>query len=464
MTSNEFTAPPLVTILAHVPASFLVPNIIDPFSGIDSKYWIKNGDGTPNLKPIKTGKLIQFSIVNSIGESMLAFRTGNVMKQFWQDTAALVSIENTAGFEFPAGNDQFYGFSTRYFRFNDSIEITGSIVAKGFPVTLPHNTLSVSDNPAFLPSNILRDLTDPQMEPFEYENFYDKDALDFAYINEISFEWQGARLNFSIDGGANFQSSISLAISEIGQVVSVHQYTFDFIGQGVGEGDIITLVSELLTIKTEFGFDGSVDGYDANVTSRTELFYKEETECASDGVENVSDDEDDCIEAGDAPPSNVCTPNFCGGDPSMQVSVSGASGTINWLGETWNLPADSGVKKCVCPTNYTKGQYPIFTTEQANNIWDYKVGLDYHLRLKRLHYLNSTSDYAINSLIFDVGALSNDFKHWVGGTVVNSNFDLNLISAVGQPTNSDYIITDDFFGMHTISGITYEWERGEDWP
>ena len=38
--------------------------------------------------------------------------------------------------------------------------------------------------------------------------------------------------------------------------------------------------------------------------------------------------------------------------PLMDLRVSGASGTITWCGETWNLPADSGKCKKVCPTFY----------------------------------------------------------------------------------------------------------------
>ena len=46
-------------------------------------------------------------------------------------------------------------------------------------------------------------------------------------------------------------------------------------------------------------------------------------------------------------------PSSCpGSDPEILVTVSGSSGTITWLGETWNLPTDSGVQKTVCPTSY----------------------------------------------------------------------------------------------------------------
>jgi len=475
MTSNEFTAPPLLAVvpLVHVPASFLKPNIIAPLSGIDSKYWILNGDGTPQLKPIETAKLIQFTIVNSIGESMLAFRTGSVMKTFWQDPAFLVTVEKTAGYEFPAGNDQFYGFSTRFFRFNDTIEITGSIVAKGFPVTLEHNTLSVSDT-VTLSQSVLRDLTDPQMEPFKYENSYDLDGMGFAYYNELAFMYQGNfRLKFSIDGGATFQSSISLDIDENGVVINPYEIVFDFIGQDVGEGDTIVLTSELLTLDTSAAFPnvdtGSVDGYDANVTSEHQLAYKEETDCATDGEENVSDDDDDCIEAGDIIPPSVCPPNFCGGEPSMAVSVVGVSGTINWVGETWNLPAESGVEKCVCPTTYIKGvdtgAFSVF-----DNYWSkLGAGAGEQLKLRRYQYIIDGPTFTSfnNSLVVHG---DKDREQWTrifaspptADNVVSS--DLNLILGEPMPTSGAYDFTPAFFGSHTISGITYTWAKGADWP
>jgi len=38
--------------------------------------------------------------------------------------------------------------------------------------------------------------------------------------------------------------------------------------------------------------------------------------------------------------------------PSIVVSVTGGSGTIDWCGKTWNLPSDNGVQQRVCPDFY----------------------------------------------------------------------------------------------------------------
>ena len=52
-------------------------------------------------------------------------------------------------------------------------------------------------------------------------------------------------------------------------------------------------------------------------------------------------------------PADMCPDGMGGFDPSMAGTVTGASGTITWMGETWVLPGESGVTKCVCPDMYS---------------------------------------------------------------------------------------------------------------
>jgi len=455
MESNELFAPAL---LAHVPAEFLVPFSVDPDSAIDSKYYLLKADGTPQLKPIAAGKFVQFIMTNSLNETMISRRTNNLMQGAFQDLALLVQPQATAGWTFDIIGDGYH-FSTNKFRFNDVFTITGHIIAKGFPVTLEHGTLSVSDS-IFANESLIRDIEDPLSEPLDIDVEYDLPALSGSYKCRICFEFAGNTfVDFSIDNGASFITELDIEIDNAG-IADPPPIFFDLTSNAnIEEGSLIVMRTCLLTKNT--GFDASIEDYDANVKNSHNFNVQSDDDCIDDGSDKVSDGDDDCIESGDVPPANVCTPNFCGGDPSMAVSVVGASGTINWLGETWNLPVDSGVEKCVCPTTYMQQKAStggVVGNSHAIHEWIFNTVSYQTLNLHR--YFGGSPLNGWSNILRVVGGPNYD---WEGqGGVVYSG--LGLIIGQPAPTYSDYLITGAFFSSHTISGITYTWAKGTDWP
>lgn len=169
------------------------------------------------------------------------------------------------------------------------------------------------------------------------------------------------------------------------------------------------------------------------------------------------------------PPEDMelCIGLDCSGDPSMRVTVTGATpGSITWCGELWVLPGDSGVEKCVCPTTYLKNKNSITGSSPSKfgaHKWLYfSGGIDLLVSRYYRNYSNETgSGTTSNNQARVLG--TSDRKRWRTGVTSISTFPIGLISGVGTPTYSDYDITDDFFGEHTISGITYKWEKGNDW-
>jgi len=158
------------------------------------------------------------------------------------------------------------------------------------------------------------------------------------------------------------------------------------------------------------------------------------------------------------------TVNPCAPDPSIVVSVTGGSGTINWCGETWNLPGDSGVEKTVCPTFYAQYTYSttIFHTVNARHQWN-NAGL----QLQRIYHKNYPAFSNSGSNVLVMQGL-NDTVFWYGSNmtgnfVIANSLGLITISPPGA-TLGAYLITNDFFGSHVISGVTYSWSRGQGWP
>ena len=169
-------------------------------------------------------------------------------------------------------------------------------------------------------------------------------------------------------------------------------------------------------------------------------------------------------------------------DPELLVTVSGASGTINWVGETWNLPADSGVQKTVCPTSYylrqgltTTGSYQKAYGDHwwLNNglalIRGYAVirnvtGPWYplfagHVWLNWITLQGVATDYVKPTFI---SGTSRPLVPTAAPSVYPA--ELGLITTLANASYSDYKITDDYFGSHVISGVTYTWAKGNGWP
>lgn len=180
-------------------------------------------------------------------------------------------------------------------------------------------------------------------------------------------------------------------------------------------------------------------------------------------------------------------PSSCPGeDPEMVLTVTGAAGTINWGGETWVLPGDSGVQKTVCPTTYTKTKSTITNTsfgdyiQTAQHRW-YGPGGDLKMfrsfAYSKISYpvgaptfTSCLGHVAVNILnLSPPGNSEVDGKLWNGNcnsftSSLTSRSDLNLILGVGAPIPANYSLTGAFFGSHVVAGITYAWAKGNGWP
>lgn len=171
---------------------------------------------------------------------------------------------------------------------------------------------------------------------------------------------------------------------------------------------------------------------------------------------------------------DICEINLCDPDPEVLATVTGTTGTINWCGETWVLPGDSGVEKIICPTSYAHyTQYTSIYSQQALHSWKYVQTLSLlDLTLRR--------DFNVGSplLLDKYNRISLDGSNWgikrvtqfspgsptsyFNTTVVPTTFAFPLGDAM--PTLANYDITDNFFFSHTIGGVTYSWARGLGWP
>jgi len=156
-----------------------------------------------------------------------------------------------------------------------------------------------------------------------------------------------------------------------------------------------------------------------------------------------------------------------GTEPSMVVTVTGASGTVDWLGKTWNLPQDSGLQQEVCPTSYDIVQTGSVPTYSARNTWIKWVSNNDHLQIgRRRGNSGFSSKYAFIQIMDGFAGGSVNYRDYFldfSGSPT-SVFNLGLITpADAGQSISDYRITDNYFGSHTVNDITYTWERGTNW-
>jgi hypothetical protein len=155
----------------------------------------------------------------------------------------------------------------------------------------------------------------------------------------------------------------------------------------------------------------------------------------------------------------------------MQVTVTGASGTITWCGLTWNLPGDSGLTQCLCPTTYRLQSQPT-PSYSGWHRWDGGGTPNTALQLYRRFYTYTSGGSTYRNPSFNRNTLwvhgDRDQVSWNTGLTRNTQYsDISkvLYPTVGRPTENDYQITNDFFGTHTDgSSITFTWSKGNNWP
>jgi len=148
--------------------------------------------------------------------------------------------------------------------------------------------------------------------------------------------------------------------------------------------------------------------------------------------------------------SNPCDPN-----PEMLLTVSGSSGTINWCGETWNLPGDSGVQKSVCPTDYTKS---VPTPSSVSHRWVYSKSGSTGLSLRR-----KFTGVGFNGIdLYPVASYAH-FETAFSGTYYYANPTTWYPGLGPIPTTNDFYLGNAFFTSITVSGVTYTWQKGAGW-
>jgi len=181
----------------------------------------------------------------------------------------------------------------------------------------------------------------------------------------------------------------------------------------------------------------------------------------------------------------------CGPDPEMLLTVTGASGTINWCGVTWNLPAESGVEKSACPTFYVKERgnsqtpsyyayYSIFY-RYARHRWSVpggtglQLGLNYNVddytppatNYWRMQYASSRNYLRLRVLnesdYIRFYAARPQTEPVMATTTITAGSDIGAITIEPNATYNSYNFGPAWFGAHVIGGITYAWAQGEGW-
>jgi hypothetical protein len=189
---------------------------------------------------------------------------------------------------------------------------------------------------------------------------------------------------------------------------------------------------------------------------------------------------------------SACSTVVCGGgDPSVELTVTnlGAVEVVNWCGEVWNLPADNGVVKCVCPTNYIKDQYTGttlgYTAYKAAQKWQYNNSLVMHrgyMAFKNtftpLVYRANFTDADHRNVNFlkinaDVDSVAGQNIFGQLARPVPVTYYFPPASNIGKvapetvlavaPSDGAATLTADFFGSHTIASVTYSWAQGNGW-
>jgi len=163
----------------------------------------------------------------------------------------------------------------------------------------------------------------------------------------------------------------------------------------------------------------------------------------------------------------------------IKITVTGASGTIDWSGYTWNLPADSGVSHDITEPP-VGGALTLYRGKNANSFSDYgssrivvrtasRTILHANIVLRRSFVKFSFGKYYANRIKFDsilgpgldVGERRdwNSYPPFTTSTAATGSSDLDMILTVPKPTEDDYLMDDRWYGSYTNGGVTYTWEK-----
>lgn len=170
--------------------------------------------------------------------------------------------------------------------------------------------------------------------------------------------------------------------------------------------------------------------------------------------------------------------------PTIYLTVTGSSmRAINWCGELWQLPADSGERKEVCPTGYLR---QLRQKTGSDGTWIFTNKEDWSFRqvgggMGGLHLVFKQIKHIKNGVPFEKATAT----HWIrletsGGNVIQDRFvfkdffsgpdvsdiicNMHIYCTKPEIDIYDYRIRDAQFGSYTDQdNITYKWERGVAW-
>lgn len=184
-------------------------------------------------------------------------------------------------------------------------------------------------------------------------------------------------------------------------------------------------------------------------------------------------------------PESECANN----EPELLVTVTTTTTiTVVWLGETWNMPADSGQQRVICPATWVRKKAafgPGDSIRSGVNQWQ-KSGLDlsrvytyqppdYIFRFYKSYAVEDIRlrpSWAFTTTYGGSNTANNgDFRdliQWREG-VITSTFanDLGLLTDNPIfPTYNNYLLDGRYFGSYfdSVDSITYQWEQGNGWP
>ncbi len=171
--------------------------------------------------------------------------------------------------------------------------------------------------------------------------------------------------------------------------------------------------------------------------------------------------------------------NPCAEDErEMLVTVTGASGTINWCGQTWVLPGESGVEKSVCGS-YVNNQYKedkLGGEYYVGQEFWYFTGLWIERRYGVTVFSGSWQDggnnhvrlqvYYYQDLIDFSGSGSLSTRPSIAGfpsySYLNSYW--GVMNTGDAPTYNDYKLLPKQYQNTVINaGISYSWRKGAGW-
>jgi len=230
------------------------------------------------------------------------------------------------------------------------------------------------------------------------------------------------------------------------------------------------------------------DGYphvDLTVTG-PDLWQASTAYVLDDFIQSAAGDVFICTTAGTSDGTAPTWDTTPGNSTNDGTAVWKCLGTINidWCGNTWTLPANSGAINSVCPTSYNLNN----TGNDVGEGWAFwpTTGWNNLELTRRFQFLPTYSTTIRNELVLIaprklassthalVGFFGIDGVSWLPTTpqrtptfATQSSLWLNVAwprtIGMAAPTASDFQVADWQFGNYSKRGLTFTWARNADW-